>query len=238
MRKKRKPHKKRTVEDVMEVAAEAMELANVLARQGGISDQNALERMARSNELADHDGETCGQCHNMILGAQVAGEMIERGEYEDVVSKWAAETKRRWENSKFFKLWEKEKEAGRDPRKAFKIWGGNRDRPMNVTGKSLTTTCLTNPILHGSESNGRTAKEGLPLLALSGNARYPRYCVDAIWNLSLSKSILSAHCCPAGSPSRCHRQLGWVQLAILQAFSWVFEEKREFSGRLMVSGGS
>ena len=34
--------------------------------------------------------------------------MIEAGEYEDVVSKWAAETKRRWEKSKFFKLWQKE----------------------------------------------------------------------------------------------------------------------------------
>ena len=43
--------------------------------------------------------------------------------YEDVVSKWAAEHKRRWEKSKFFKLWEKEKKASRDPRKAFKERG-------------------------------------------------------------------------------------------------------------------
>ena len=56
------------------------------------SNQGFLERMARSDELVDHDGETCGQCHNMILGAEVAREMIEAGEYEDVVSKWAAET--------------------------------------------------------------------------------------------------------------------------------------------------
>jgi hypothetical protein len=44
----------------------------------------------------------------MILGAEVAREMIEAGEYEDVVSKWAAETQRRWEASKFFKLWQEE----------------------------------------------------------------------------------------------------------------------------------
>ena len=43
--------------------------------------------MARSDELVDHDGETCGQCHNMILGAQVARDMIEAGEYEDMVSR-------------------------------------------------------------------------------------------------------------------------------------------------------
>jgi hypothetical protein len=79
--------------------------------------------MARSDELVDHDGETCGQCHNMILGAEVAREMIEAGEYEDVVSKWAAETRRRWENSKFFKLWQQEQQAGRDPHKAFKERG-------------------------------------------------------------------------------------------------------------------
>src|SRR5450631_2511620 len=105
MSKKRKPHEERTAEDYMEAADNAMELAKVLAGQGGISDQ-----------LADHDGKTCGQCHNMILGAEVAREMIEAGEYEDVASKWAAEAKRRWEKSKFFKLWQKEKEAGRDPR--------------------------------------------------------------------------------------------------------------------------
>jgi hypothetical protein len=79
--------------------------------------------MARSDDLVDHDGETCGMCHNMILGAQVARELIEAGEYEDVVSKWAAETKRRWEKSKFFKLWQQEQKAGRDPHKAFKDRG-------------------------------------------------------------------------------------------------------------------
>jgi hypothetical protein len=62
-------------------------------------------------------------CHNMILGAQVAREMIEAGEYEDVVSKWAAESERRWQESKFFKLWQAEQQAGRDPRQAFQDRG-------------------------------------------------------------------------------------------------------------------
>jgi hypothetical protein len=75
--------------------------------------------MADTNELVDLDGETCGQCHYTILGAEVAREMIEAGGYEDVVSKWVAEHTRRWEKSKFFKLWEKENKAGRDPRIAF-----------------------------------------------------------------------------------------------------------------------
>jgi hypothetical protein len=120
---KKKPHEERKHEDYMEAADNSLELAKVLAGQGTISDQEFLQRMARSDELVDHDGETCGMCYNAILGAQVAREMIEGGEYEDVLSKWAAETKRRWENSKFFKLWQREKKAGRDPRKAFKDRG-------------------------------------------------------------------------------------------------------------------
>src|SRR5271167_212216 len=123
MGKKWKPHEERKPEDYQEAAENSLELAKVLAGQGGISDQDFLERMARSDDVVDHDGETCGMCHSMILGAQVAREMIEAGEYEDVAGKWSAETKRRWEKSKFFKLWEKEKKAGRDPRKAFKERG-------------------------------------------------------------------------------------------------------------------
>src|SRR3954470_2541490 len=123
MRERRTPSGDRKPEDYRKAAEESMELAKVLAGQGGISDQDFLERMARSDELVDHDGETCGRCHNMILGAEVAREMIEAGEYEDVVSKWAAEAKRRWENSKFFKLWQEEKKAGRDPHKAFRKRG-------------------------------------------------------------------------------------------------------------------
>ena len=106
----------------MEAADNALELAKVLAGQGGISDQDFMERTGRSDELADHDG-TRGQCYYTILGTEVAREMIEAGDYEDVVSKWTAAHKRRWDKSKFFKLWEKEKKADRDPRKAFKDRG-------------------------------------------------------------------------------------------------------------------
>jgi hypothetical protein len=123
MSRKRKPLAERTAEDYMEAADNAMELAKAMAGKGGISDQDFLERMARSDEMAEHDGETCGQCAYSILGADIAREMLEAGEFEDVVSKWEAEHKRRWEEGKFFKLWEEEKKAGRDPRQAFKERG-------------------------------------------------------------------------------------------------------------------
>ncbi len=123
MSKDRKPEEERRPEDFREAAENSLELAKVLAGQSHISGQDFLERMARSDAVVDHDGETCGLCHNMILGAQVAREMIEAGEYEDVVSKWAEESRRRWEQSKFFKLWQEETKAGRDPHKAFEERG-------------------------------------------------------------------------------------------------------------------
>ena len=110
-------------EDYRAAAEESLELARVLAGEGRIGDQDFLERMARSDSLVDHDGETCGMCYNMIIGAQVAREMLEAGAYEDVVSQWAAEARRRWEDSKFFKLWQEETRAGRDPHEAFTARG-------------------------------------------------------------------------------------------------------------------
>jgi hypothetical protein len=120
-----KPHDDRTPGDYRDAAEEALERAKILAGEGVISDQDFLERMASSDALVDHDGETCGLCHNMILGAQVAREMIEAGEYDDVVDKWSTESRRRWEQSKFFKLWQEEQRAGRNPHQAFQErgWG-------------------------------------------------------------------------------------------------------------------
>lgn len=62
-------------------------------------------------------------CYNIILASQIAREMIEAGEREDVVSKWAAELERCWRQSTFFKLWQEERAAGRDPHMAFEERG-------------------------------------------------------------------------------------------------------------------
>lgn len=123
MQSNRKRPGERTADDYRAAAEDMLGAAGVLAGAGGVSDQGFLERMARSDELADHDGETCGQCCHMILGAGVVREIVEAGEYEDVVSRWAAETEKRWRETKFFKLWHEETAAGRDPRPAFEARG-------------------------------------------------------------------------------------------------------------------
>jgi hypothetical protein len=131
------PMSDRKPEDYRDAAAEALELAHVLAGQGKISDQDFLEKMARSDSAVDHDGETCGMCYNMILGAQIAREMLAAGEYEDVVSKWATEARRRWEQSKFFKLGRKRRRPDAIHTRPSRSAAGNREasvcnRPARV----------------------------------------------------------------------------------------------------------
>ena len=123
MPKKRKPPDERSAEAYQEAADNSMELAKALAGEGGIGDQDFLARMVRSNDTVDHQGETCGICHQIILGAEIAREMIEAGVYEDVMQTWSAEAERRWMDSKFYKVWTEESKAGRDPRKAFEERG-------------------------------------------------------------------------------------------------------------------
>ena len=72
--KKTKPHEERKPEDYMEAADNALELAKVLAGQGGISDQEFLERMARSDELVDHDGTQAALGEEQVLQALGEGE--------------------------------------------------------------------------------------------------------------------------------------------------------------------
>ncbi len=123
MSEKGKPPEGRKPEDYREAAEDSLELAKVLAGQGEIGDQDFLERMARSDAVVDHDGETCGMCHNILLGARDRprndrGRRV-RGRGEQVGGGGA----RRWEQSKFFKLWQEEQKAGRDPHKAFEERG-------------------------------------------------------------------------------------------------------------------
>jgi hypothetical protein len=113
----------KTPDDHRSAALESLELAEVLVGKKHMSDQDFLERMARTGAMVDEDPETCGIACRMLIDAEVAREMLEAGEYEDVRSKWVAESWRRWQNSKFFKLWQEEQKAGRDPPKAFEERG-------------------------------------------------------------------------------------------------------------------
>lgn len=78
-----------------------------------------LEMLARGDDLLDHDGEACGMCCHLRIDAEVARAMLASGDLKDAMPRWSAESTKRWHETKFFKLWQSEREAGRDPYKAF-----------------------------------------------------------------------------------------------------------------------
>jgi len=112
-----------TSEDYKEAAQEALEQAKTLVGEGNMSDREFLESMSRADRLIDHDVEECGQCCHQSIMAQTARDLLAEGEILDGISKWAAESERRWREGKYFKLWQEELAAGRDPHKAFEERG-------------------------------------------------------------------------------------------------------------------
>ena len=92
-----------------------------------MTDKEFLESMAKSDQknelICCNDPEKCGFCtHHLIMG-RVANEMLESGKFEDGVKNWSDEVKRRWEDTKFFKLWQEEVAAKRNPHIAFEERG-------------------------------------------------------------------------------------------------------------------
>jgi hypothetical protein len=109
-------------DDYREAAREALEQAKTLAGMGTMSDREFLESMAGSDRLVDHE-DNCGHCGMQIIQAQTARDLLAEGEILDGIAKWSAESTRRWRQTKYFLLYQAEKEAGRDPGKAFEERG-------------------------------------------------------------------------------------------------------------------
>lgn len=87
-----------------------------------------LESMSQCDELLDHE-DGCGLCHHRVLDAEAAKEILASYPADvdiplkEVVGKWCDLSTKKWQDSKYFKLWQEEKAAGRDPHKAFEERG-------------------------------------------------------------------------------------------------------------------
>ena len=81
-----------------------------------------LESMAKSY-MEEHDPETCGMCYNRKIMSDVAQEMLDNNEIENGINTWSKRIEEKWHESKFFKLYQEEQAAGRDPQKAFDAKG-------------------------------------------------------------------------------------------------------------------
>ena len=86
-----------------------------------MTDKEFIKSMAQHDSFLDHDIETCGLCYHNYVMAEVAREMLQVKEYN--INSWSEKAKRRWEEGKFFQLYQEEMNAGRDPRQAFKDRG-------------------------------------------------------------------------------------------------------------------
>jgi hypothetical protein len=113
-----------TPEDYMEAADEAGACAETLMGKGTLSDREFLETMARCDRLADHPDAleaagTCGTCATLICHAEAARHLLAEGEVLDGIKKWSELSRQMWQDTKYFKLYQEEQEAGRDPHEAF-----------------------------------------------------------------------------------------------------------------------
>jgi hypothetical protein len=111
-------------EDYREAAEEALEQAKTLLGMGTMSDREFLESMARSDRFIEGENDS-GFNAKILIEAQTARDLLAEGEVLDGIAKWTAEATRRWRQTKYFLLYQAEKEAGRDPAKAFEErgWG-------------------------------------------------------------------------------------------------------------------
>lgn len=105
--------------DRKQLAEESLAHAKTLIGQKKMSDQEFLKSMAHSDSLIDHDPEECGQCGHQFIMAQVARDMLAAGDVEDGICKWSEEATKRWQEGKYFKLWQEAVAQGRDPNEVF-----------------------------------------------------------------------------------------------------------------------
>lgn len=83
-----------------------------------MTDREFLESMATSDSLVDHK-DNCGVCGHQIVMGEAARQLLTANDVEDGIAKWSDLAKKMWEETKYFKLYQEEVAAGRDPHKAF-----------------------------------------------------------------------------------------------------------------------
>ena len=84
-----------------------------------MTDKEFIDSMCAYDSMLDHDPELCGMCYKQKIFADVAKEISATGNYVNAISRWSDEVEKIWQDGKFFKLWQVEKAAGRDPNDAF-----------------------------------------------------------------------------------------------------------------------
>lgn len=83
--------------------------------------RECLESLAREPEFICGTPETCGLCCTLRIHTDIARELLAMEHYD--LETWGNEVERRWKDSKFYRLYQEELSAGRDPEAAFAARG-------------------------------------------------------------------------------------------------------------------
>ncbi len=90
-----------------------------------MSNKKFLKAITADHEL-DHE-DNCGLCEYRRIMIQVANELLVSDRFKrrasGVITVFHNEVAARWQKTKYYELWKKSIETGRDPREAFKEKG-------------------------------------------------------------------------------------------------------------------
>lgn len=85
-----------------------------------MTDLEFLESMSKCDEAVECE-DNCGLCENQRIMAQTARDLLASNEIS--VQKWSEESKRRWQDTKYFKFYHECLQNGVDPHTAFEERG-------------------------------------------------------------------------------------------------------------------
>jgi len=78
--------------------------------------EDLLKSLSNCDDMIDHD-DGCGHCYRLWCMAEAARRLVAEGKYD--LDAYTALDRQLWEDGKYYKLYQEEKTAGRDPQKAF-----------------------------------------------------------------------------------------------------------------------
>ena len=79
-----------------------------------------LETSARMDDLVEHK-DNCGHCGHQIIMAETARDFLAAGNLD--INAYLTETRRRWEDGKYFKAYQEARRLGRNPAEYFEEKG-------------------------------------------------------------------------------------------------------------------
>lgn len=103
-------------------AHRALREAQALAGNEPMSDEEFLTSMA-TPPIQEHDLDTCGMCTHRWIMHEVAKPMLEVKDFTNGMQRWAEESERLWQATKFVKAYQDAVAAGKDPHVVFNELG-------------------------------------------------------------------------------------------------------------------